>query len=259
MALLEVRDVAVRFGSVVALDGVSLSVSRGEIVGILGPNGAGKTTLLDVIAGAQRPQRGEIRLGGADITSVPEDRRARLGIARTFQAVDLVPGLTVEDNALLGCQARQATGLLSDGFRLPRSRRAEVLARREVGRVLETLGLTAHRDALIGSLPLGSRRLVEMARALCLNPSVLLLDEAGSGMEGEMLRRQSALLAKLAGDGLGVLLIEHDVNFVLANCDFIYVLGAGRVVARGTAAAIRRHPLLHEIYLGRAIDAAAVA
>ena len=259
MAHLEVRDVSVRYGTTVALDGVSLSVSRGEVVGILGPNGAGKTTLLDVIAGTQPAGTGRIRLGGADLTGMPAEERARHGVARTFQSVDLIPSLTVEDNVLLGCQARQQTGLFSDGLRLPRSRRAEVLARREVDSVLQSLGLGAHRDALIGSLPLGTRRLVEIARALCLRPSLLLLDEAGSGMEGDMLQRLSALLTGMTRSGIGVLLIEHDVDFVLANCDFIYVLGGGRVAARGTAAAIARHPLLREIYVGRAIGDTAVA
>jgi branched-chain amino acid transport system ATP-binding protein len=260
MAHLEVRDVAVRYGSTIALDGVSLSVGRGEIVGILGPNGAGKTTLLDVVAGAQRTDRGAIRLDGEDIANLPAAQRARRGIARTFQSVDLFPSLTVEDNVLLGCQARQETDLFSDGLRLPRSRRAEVLARREVARVLDALALTPHRDAVIGSLPLGTRRMVEIARALCLQPSVLLLDEAGSGMEGDMLRRLSEHLARLAASGMGILLIEHDADFVLANCDFIYILGAGKVVARGTAGAIARSPLLRDIYLGSAIgESVAVA
>ncbi|MBV8194063.1 MAG: ATP-binding cassette domain-containing protein, partial [Candidatus Dormibacteraeota bacterium] len=224
-----------------------------EIVGILGPNGAGKTTLMDVIAGTQRPDRGSVKLGGVDLTALPAQRRARHGIARTFQAVDLIPSLTVEDNVLLGCYARQRSGLFSDGLRFPRSRRAEVLAQREASGIMDALGIGAHRDSLIGSLPLGTRRLVEVARALCLRPSLLMLDEAGSGMEGEMLRRLSELLTRLTSWDVGVLLIEHDVDFVLANCDFIYILGSGKVVARGTAAAISRSPLLHEIYLGRAI------
>lgn len=260
MAHLEVRGVTVRFGRVTPLDGVSLSVSRGEIVGILGPNGAGKTTLLDVIAGVERPAKGQIRFAGDDITMVPADQRARLGIARTFQAVELLPSLSVSDNVLLGCQSRQRTGLFSDGLRLPRSRRAEVLARREVAGVLDSLGLTALYDTPVAALPLGTRRLVEIARALCVKPSLLMLDEAGSGMEGETLQRLAQLLGRLARSGTGVLLIEHDVEFVLANCDFIYILGGGAVMARGTAAAIRRSPLLREIYLGRAIgESTAVA
>jgi ABC-type branched-subunit amino acid transport system ATPase component len=257
MAHLEVRDVGVRFGGTVALEGVSLSVSRGEIVGILGPNGAGKTTLLDVISGATRPQRGEIRFDGADVTAVPAEERARLGIARTFQSVELLPSLTVMENVLVGCQSRQRSGLLSDGLRLPRSRRAEILARREATAVLDSLGLTLHHDAPVASLPLGTRRMVEIARALCMQPSLLMLDEAGSGMEPDMLRRLSALIGRLARSGTGVLLIEHDVDFVLANSDFIYIIGAGRVAARGTAAAISRSPLLHEVYLGRSIGDAA--
>ena len=132
MATLEVRDAVVRYGTTVALDGVSLSVSRGEVVGILGPNGAGKTTLLDVVAGTYGLTSGVIRLDGVDITRLPAERRARMGLARTFQAVDLIPSLTVEENVLLGCQSRQRSGLFSDGLRLPRSQHAELEARREV-------------------------------------------------------------------------------------------------------------------------------
>jgi ABC-type branched-subunit amino acid transport system ATPase component len=259
MAHLEVRNLVVRYGTTTAMDGVSLAASRGEIVGLLGPNGAGKTTLLDAIAGTCTAESGSIRLAGQDITKLGIDRRARLGIGRTFQAVDLIPSLSVEDNVLLGCQARQGTGLFSDGLRLPRSRRAEVLARREVETILESLGLIQHRDAVISSLPLGTRRLVEIARALCLRPTVLLLDEVGSGMEGDMLRRFSTLLTRLAGDGAAIVLIEHDVDFVLANCDFIYVISSAHVVVRGTAPAVRRHPVLHDIYLGRNLDEPAVA
>ncbi|HWW10625.1 MAG TPA: ATP-binding cassette domain-containing protein [Candidatus Acidoferrales bacterium] len=259
MATLEVRGVTVRYGTTTALDDISMAVGRGEIVGILGPNGAGKTTLLDVIGGTCRVDAGSIRFDGADITMLSADRRARVGLARTFQAVDLIPSLSVEDNVVLGCQARQRTGLFADGLRLPRSRRAEALARREAGSVMESLSLTPYRDAVVTSLPLGMRRMVEVARALCLHPSILLLDEVGSGMEGEMLRRFSGLLSRLAAEGVGVLLIEHDVEFVLANCDFIYVLSGGRVLVRGTAAAVRRNPLLHDIYLGRAVDEPVVA
>jgi branched-chain amino acid transport system ATP-binding protein len=259
MATLEVRNVAVRYGTTTALDDVSMAVGRGEIVGILGPNGAGKTTLLDVIGGTCPVNAGSIRFDGADITRLSADRRARIGLARTFQAVDLIPSLSVEDNVLIGCQARQRTGLFADGLRLPRSRRAEALARHEASAILESLSLTHYRDAVVTSLPLGVRRMVEVGRALCLRPSILLLDEVGSGMEGEMLHRFSALLNRLAADGVGVLLIEHDVEFVLANCDFIYVLSGGRVLVRGTAAAVRRNPLLHDIYLGRAVDEPAVA
>jgi len=254
MAHLEVHDLAVRYGSTVALDGASLSVSRGEVVGLLGPNGAGKTTLLDVVGGTAPASGGSILLDGENIAGLSADQRARRGIARTFQSVDLIPSLSVEDNVLLGCQARQRTGLFSDGLRLPRSRTAEVLARREVDHVLNWLEIAHLRDAVIGSLPLGTRRMVELARALCTQPTVLLLDEVGSGMEGDMLRRFSAMLPQFTEHGLAVLLIEHDVDFVLANCDFIYILGGGRVMARGTAAAISRSPLLHDIYLGRELS-----
>ncbi len=166
-ALLEVHGVGVDYGGHVAVDGVSLAASRGEIVGLIGPNGAGKTTLLDVVAGENVPNRGRIELDGRDITRLPSWRRARLGVGRTFQAADLVGSLTVHDNLMLGCQARQRTSLVEDGLRVGRSRHAEALAAREVGRVLDLVGIRSDASRQVGSLPLGRRRLVEIARALC--------------------------------------------------------------------------------------------
>jgi ABC-type branched-subunit amino acid transport system ATPase component len=254
-ALLEVHGVGVSYGSHPAVDGVSLSASRGEIVGLIGPNGAGKTTLLDVIAGESAPDRGRIELDGRDVTRLPDWRRARLGIGRTFQAADLVGALTVRGNLMLGCQARQRTSLIEDGLRVGRSRRAEALAEREVARVLDLTGLGGEADRPIDVLPLGRRRLVEIARSLCALPRVLLLDEAGSGMPASDLAGLAALLRRLSGEqGLAVLLVEHDVDFVFSVCDFVYVMAAGRVIARGTPHAVRSNPAVIQAYMGEQED-----
>ena len=254
-ALLEVRGVSADYDGHVAVDGVSLAVSRGEVVGLIGPNGAGKTTLLDVVAGQARPNRGRIEFDGADITTQPAWRRSRLGMGRTFQAVDLVGALTVRGNLMVGCQARQRTSLLEDGLRIGRSRRAEVLAAREVERVLSLLGLSADADRAVGELPLGRRRLVEIGRALCAGPRLLLLDEAGSGMSSDDLAGLARLVRRLTDEeGLAVLLVEHDVDFVFGVCDFVYVMAAGRLIARGTPRAVRSHPEVIRAYTGELAD-----
>ncbi len=160
MALLEVRGAGVRFHGLVALDGVSLSVSRGEVVGLIGPNGAGKTTLFNTITGLQRADTGSVHFDGRDVTAQSADRRARAGIGRTFQTPQLISRLSAYDNILLGCQARMRNGLFADGLRLPSSYRNEVLARREVDDVVAELGLGEHVQRSVGELPLGVRRLV---------------------------------------------------------------------------------------------------
>jgi ABC-type branched-subunit amino acid transport system ATPase component len=250
-ALLEVHGVGVDYGLHVAVDCVSLSASRGEIVGLIGPNGAGKTTLLDIVAGENLPNRGRIDLDGRDITALPAWRRARLGVGRTFQSVDLVGSLTVQDNLMLGCQARQRTSLLEDGLRIGRSRRAEALAAKEVARVLDMVSMRSDAQRQVGALPLGRRRLVEIARALCMAPRLLLLDEAGSGMSVDDLATLAALLRRLTKEeGLAVVLVEHDVDFVLDVCDFVYVMAAARLIARGTPEAVRVHPDVIRAYTG---------
>ena len=254
-ALLEIHGVRVAYGSHLAVDGVSLSASRGEIIGLIGPNGAGKTTLLDVVAGEHLPSGGRVDLDGRDITALPAFRRARLGVGRTFQAADLVSSLTVHDNLMLGCQARQRTSLIEDGLRIGRSRRAEVLAAREVDSVLDLVGIRSDAERSVGALPLGRRRLVEIARALCGAPRLLLLDEAGSGMSVDDLAALAGLLRRLSAEqGLAVVLVEHDVDFVFSVCDFVYVMAAGRLVARGTPAAVRDHPDVIHAYTGELDD-----
>lgn len=256
MAQLEVLNVTVRFRGLVALDGVSLSVSRGEVVGLIGPNGAGKTTLFNVICGMQTADRGRVVFEGRDITGWGADRRARLGIARTFQTVQLLTRLSTYDNILLGCQARMRTGLLRDGLRLPASRREEVRARREADRMIEFLGLEEHAYRSVGELPLGTRRLVEIARALCLRPKLLLLDEAASGIGRDETGALQALFRRIRDAfDLSMLVVEHDVDFVLGLCDFVYVLDFGRLIARGLPQAVRTNPKVVAAYLGAGQEA----
>ena len=260
MSQLEVRDVTVRFQGLVALDTVSLSVSRGETVGLIGPNGAGKTTLFNAITGFQALTAGRVFLDDRDITPLRPDTRARLGIGRTFQTVQLISRLTTYDNILLGCQARMGNGLFSDGLRLPRSFRNEVLARREVDELIAFLGLEPYADRGVSELPLGVRRLVEIARALCLRPRLLLLDEAASGIGRDETGALQALFRRIRDTyAVSMLVVEHDVDFVMGLCDYVYVLDFGRLIARGVPDAVRRNQKVISAYLGEEQHAAAAS
>jgi branched-chain amino acid transport system ATP-binding protein len=251
MAQLEVEGVSVRFRGLVALDDVSLSVSRGEVVGLIGPNGAGKTTLFNTITGMQACDGGAVRFEGQDLFRTSADRRSRMGIARTFQTVQLLTKLSTYDNILLGCQARMRSGLFSDGLRLPISWRDETLARREVDAVVEFLGLGEYAHRGVGELPLGSRRLVEIARAVCTRPKLLLLDEAASGIGRDETGELQALFRRIRDEyQLSMLVVEHDVEFVLGLCDYVYVLDFGRLIARGSPQAVRTNPQVITAYLG---------
>jgi branched-chain amino acid transport system ATP-binding protein len=251
MAELQVQSVSVTFRGLVALDEVSLSVSKGEVVGLIGPNGAGKTTLFNCITGMQTVAGGSVMFEGRDITAFGADRRSRLGIGRTFQTPQLLTRLSTYDNILLGCQARMRTGLLSDGLRLPRSYRDEVRARREVDDLVGFFGLAEYAYRSVGELPLGMRRLVEIARALCTRPRLLLLDEAASGIGREETGELQGLFRRIRDTyDLSMLVVEHDVDFVLGLCDYIYVLDFGKRIARGAPQSIRTNPAVIAAYLG---------
>ena len=238
MARLEVSGAEVRFGGVVALRGVDLTVDEGSVTGLIGPNGAGKTTLFNVITGLQKAQGGRVSLDGTDIGHLPPHRRARLGIARTFQRLEVFGSLTVRENILVAAEIRRRWA--RDGSN-PRAVADDVMAE---------VGLREMARVRCDTLPTGMARLVEVARALATRPSVVLLDEPSSGLDDRETDELGALLKRLADRSVAVLLVEHDVELVMSVCRRIHVLDFGRILAVGTPAEIQADPDVRAAYLG---------
>ncbi|WP_426368428.1 ABC transporter ATP-binding protein [Streptomyces sp. E-08] len=244
-ALLRASGIGVRFGGVHALRDVTVSVGPGEICGLIGPNGAGKTTLFDVLSGMRRPDAGAISYDGTDITRRSPVWRARHGIRRTFQRQQLFEQLTVTDNLVV---AQDWRGGVRPAPRLRRERAAAVL---------HECGLDALAGSYAGALPVGQARMVELARALADPPRVLLLDEPASGTTPQERRELAAVIRHMADEeGCAVLLVEHNVTFVMELCSRVVVLDLGRVLAEGTAAEVQTDPAVREAYLGAGTGAA---
>ncbi|HEY9555275.1 MAG TPA: ABC transporter ATP-binding protein [Acidimicrobiales bacterium] len=241
MALLEVQDLSVRFGEHRAVREVALSVDAGEIVGLIGPNGAGKTTTFNAIAGVQRCT-GAVRLDGVDVSSAPPQRRARLGMNRTFQRLEVFGSMTAYDNI------RTAAEIAARARRKPVKGAVAV-----ADGLIELLGLEAVSDQRADSLSTGRARLVELGRALATAPKVVLLDEPASGLDDVETQRLAEVLGRLRADGLAILLVEHDIDLVMNLCSKIYVLDLGRVIASGPPEEVRNDPGVREAYLGAAV------
>jgi branched-chain amino acid transport system ATP-binding protein len=230
--MLDIRNVTVRFGGHLALDDVSLSAASGQVTGLIGPNGAGKTTLFNVVTGLLAPQRGSVRLGGEDITRLAPYRRARRGLARTFQRLELFGLLTVRENVELAVSVR--------------GRRPGPAA----GEALELVGLSEAADVRADELPTGKARLVELARALATGPRALLLDEPASGQDESETEAFRQVLSAVAAGGIAVVLVEHDVQLVMRTCARVHVLDFGRVLAAGTPSEIQANRAVLDAYLG---------
>ncbi|MHB8220623.1 MAG: ABC transporter ATP-binding protein [Acidimicrobiales bacterium] len=243
---LETQGVSVRFGGIAALTDVSLAAHSGQVTGLIGPNGAGKTTLFNVITGLQRPDRGRVSISGRDVTRLGPHRRARLGLARTFQRLELFGTLSAADNVRVGLEAPTARRVAAGGSTGPATPSA----------LLERVGVPDAPGAPVASLPTGSARLVELARALAIDPGVLLLDEPCSGLDDHETVALGLLLRQLAAEGRAVLLVEHDMDLVLEICDRVHVLDFGEIIASGTPAEVRADRSVQAAYLGR-VDAPA--
>ncbi len=251
MAMLEVTSLGISFGGLRAVDELSMKIEQGSLVGLIGPNGAGKTTVFNMLTGVYRPTDGGIRLDGQNLVGKKPHEICRLGVARTFQNIRLFNEMTVLDNVKVGMHNQAPYGMWTGILRLPAYREKEHEMNRQAHKLLKIFDLDAQADLKASQLPYGKQRKLEIARALATNPKLLLLDEPAAGMNPN----ETAELMQTVRDvrdqfGIAILLIEHDMNFVMGICEEITVLDYGRIIARGDGKTIRNNPKVIAAYLG---------
>lgn len=245
--LLDVRRMSKHFSGLTAVDDVSLHVDPGSITSLIGPNGAGKTTFFNCLSGVLEPSAGAILFDGRDISRLPMHRRARLGIGRTFQRLEVFTGMTLENNLLVAAESHRRTQI----GRWWRRRNGDLRHPQEVvGEVIDRIGLDHIRHSTAGDLSTGTLRLAELGRALCTQPRLLLLDEPGSGLDSTETQALRTTLLDIAASGIGILLVEHDVEFVMALSETIYVVDFGQLIDSGTPAQISQSEAVRKAYLG---------
>ena len=248
--MLEVHGITQIFGGVTALEDVSFSIVKGDITGVIGPNGAGKTTLFNIITGIYAQTAGRVSMNGSDVSGLPPEKLARLGMVRTFQNIELFGGMTVLENVMVGLHSRSSSGLLACALRMPWSRREELRIRAGALKWLEFTGITNLADVTAGNLPFGKGRMLEIARALAVEPGIILMDEPAAGLNSRETFELARLIRRIRDLGITVVLVEHDMELVMEICDRIMVLNLGYKLAEGTPQEIQGNNEVIAAYLG---------
>lgn len=248
--MLEVKGLTQRFGGITALEDISFSVTKGEITGVIGPNGAGKTTLFNIVTGIYAQTSGIVTLEGSDISSLPAEKLAAKGLVRTFQNIELFGNMTVLENVMVGMHTRSASGIMACMCKMPWHLREERTIRKQAKEWLEFCGITDLAEQKASNLPFGQGRLLEIARAMAVKPSIMLMDEPAAGLNNRETAQLAVLIRKIRTTGVTVVLVEHDMELVMDICDRIIVLNLGRKLAEGTPREIQENKAVISAYLG---------
>jgi branched-chain amino acid transport system ATP-binding protein len=248
--MLKLTGIGKRFGGLTALQGISFSVAQGSITGIIGPNGAGKTTLFNIATGIYPPSEGSVLLQGADISALPPERRAKLGLVRTFQNIELFGKMTVLENVMVGLHTQSSSGILACAFRMPWQISEERRIRDKAKEWLAFAGISELQDVEAGTLSFGKGRLLEIARAMALEPKLLLMDEPAAGLNSRETAELAELIKRIRDLGVTVALVEHDMDLVMDICDALVVLNLGTMLAEGTPREIQDNQAVVTAYLG---------